>query len=67
MNKFTTQIEPAEVILPEDPTALSPVSPVAPVEGKKKFVEPTINMPVDIMETTAFFQGSPGGDTIEIL
>ena len=29
-----------------------------PVQAKKLFVEPVISVPVDVLEATAFFQGS---------
>ena len=33
------------------------------VEGKKVFVEPTISVPVDVLEATTFFQISESGVT----
>jgi len=32
-------------------------------EGKKKFVEPAISVPVDVLEATTFFQASTSGPT----
>jgi hypothetical protein len=37
-----------------------------PVSEKKPFVEPTISVPVDVLEATAFFQG-PTVDTIQTM
>ncbi|MGI9104952.1 MAG: hypothetical protein ACR2G4_01740 [Pyrinomonadaceae bacterium] len=37
-----------------------------PVLEKKPFVEPTVSVPVDVLEATAFFQG-PTVDTISTL
>jgi len=31
---------------------------------KKKFIEPEISVPVDVLEATTFFQGSTSGSTI---
>ena len=32
-------------------------------EGKKAFVEPTISVPVDVLEATTFFQAATSGAT----
>ena len=32
-------------------------------EGKKAFVEPTISVPVDVLEATTFFQSATSGAT----
>ena len=32
-------------------------------EGKKVFVEPTISVPVDVLEATTFFQSATSGVT----
>ena len=32
-------------------------------EGKKAFVEPTISVPVDVLEATTFFQSATSGVT----
>jgi hypothetical protein len=32
-------------------------------EGKKAFVEPTISVPVDVLEATTFFQAATSGVT----
>jgi len=32
-------------------------------ESKKAFVEPTISVPVDVLEATTFFQGATSGGT----
>ena len=32
-------------------------------ESKKVFVEPTISVPVDVLEATTFFQGGTSGGT----
>lgn len=32
-------------------------------EGKKAFVEPTISVPVDVLEATTFFQAASSGAT----
>ncbi len=37
-----------------------------PASDKKPFVEPTVSVPVDVLEATAFFQG-PTVDTIQTL
>ena len=37
-----------------------------PTQDKKPFVEPTVSVPVDVLEATAFFQG-PTVDTIQTL
>jgi hypothetical protein len=31
-------------------------------EGKKAFVEPTISIPVDVLEATTFFQSATSGE-----
>lgn len=37
-------------------------SPVPPSgEGKKKFREPEVSFPVDVLEATTFFQGTDSG------
>lgn len=37
-------------------------APVAP-DQKKQFVEPTISVPVDVLEATTFFQDAGSGTT----
>ena len=37
-----------------------------PAQDKKLFVEPSVSVPVDVLEATAFFQG-PTVDTIQTL
>jgi hypothetical protein len=37
-----------------------------PAPDKKPFVEPTVSVPVDVLEATAFFQG-PTVDTVQTL
>ena len=36
---------------------------VSEVEDKKVFVEPTISVPVDVLEATTFFQAATSGAT----
>ena len=35
-------------------------------QAKKPFIEPTVSVPVDVLEATAFFQG-PTVDTVQTL
>jgi len=43
--------------------ALNNQSATGGSEGKKAFVEPTISVPVDVLEATTFFQSATSGVT----
>lgn len=36
----------------------------AEATGRKKFVEPELSVPVDVLETTTFFQGTDSGPIV---
>ena len=42
-------------------------SPPSDAGGKRKYVEPTVSAPIDVLEATTFFQGgeSSGTETVE--
>ena len=48
-----------ENVVPTDPTSKVETLPTA----KKKFIEPEISTPVDVLEATTFFQTTTSGAT----
>jgi hypothetical protein len=54
-NSFSVQENPLQT----DATANPAVTPIA----KKKFIEPEISTPVDVLEATTFFQVTSSGAT----
>jgi hypothetical protein len=52
-------------IINEELAGLQSVNAVAGEcsEGKRAFVEPTISVPVDVLEATTFFQAATSGAT----
>jgi hypothetical protein len=50
-------------IIKEELSGLNNVGSGEGIEGKKAFVEPTISVPVDVLEATTFFQSATSGAT----
>ena len=50
-------------IINEEIAGLHSGSAVSASESKKAFVEPTITVPVDVLEATTFFQAATSGVT----
>ena len=50
-------------IINEELAALNNQTVTGSSEGKKAFVEPTISVPVDVLEATTFFQSATSGAT----
>ena len=50
-------------IIDEEPGALNNQNGGVNGEGKKLFVEPSISVPVDVLEATTFFQAATSGAT----
>jgi len=50
-------------ILNEEPALNNQSATGGNGEGKKAFVEPTISVPVDVLEATTFFQSATSGVT----
>ena len=50
-------------IINEELAALNNQTVTGSGEGKKAFVEPTISVPVDVLEATTFFQAATSGAT----
>jgi len=50
-------------ILNEEPALNNQSAAGGKGEGKKAFVEPTISVPVDVLEATTFFQSATSGVT----
>ena len=50
---------PAEQSEPKQETIATPVN-------KKPFVEPSVSVPVDVLEATAFFQGETTVETADV-
>jgi hypothetical protein len=51
-DQLTTQEERREIVVP-------------PVRQKEQFIEPVVSVPVDVLESTSFFQ-SPTIDTSDV-
>lgn len=58
MNTKTENLIPVQFSQVEDEDAARPVAPAA---GKKKFVEPEVSSPLDVLEATTFFQVGDSG------
>ena len=58
MNAKTENLIPEQLSRVED---LDPVRPSEPAVEKKKFVEPSVSFPVDVLEATTFFQALDSG------
>ena len=60
MNTKTENLVPAQLSRVNDEDAARPSEP-AP--DKKQFVEPAVSFPVDVLESTTFFQLADSGST----
>lgn len=60
MNTQTENLIPVQLSRVEDEEVGRTSEPAA---GKKKFVEPAVSFPIDVLEATTFFQVTDSGHT----
>jgi hypothetical protein len=60
LNTKTENLSPVQLPRVEDEEAARPSGQIA---DKKKFVEPAVSFPVDVLEATTFFQLTDSGIT----
>ena len=60
MNTETENLIPEQFSRVEDEDTARPSERAA---GKKKFVEPAVSFPIDVLEATTFFQLTDSGST----
>jgi len=59
LNTKTENLIPVQLSRVEEEDAARPSERAA---GKKKFIEPTISFPIDVLEATTFFQVTDSGN-----
>ena len=58
---MTTKTENLNPVQPSRGEVEEAAPPAGPAAGKKRFVEPAVSSPTDVLEATTFFQGADSG------